>query len=214
MAVSYTYDTLRTNLINTTEDQGTEFAAALDNIIALAETRILRDLDVEFFDAVTTGTFAASNPLLTKPANFISLRTMHYTDGSSNFNLIESKSWEYVKDYWPNVATTTSTPKYMADYSETQWYLAGTPASNLAYTVRYIVRPTGLSSGTPSTWLSANVGDLLFYACLVSSEAFLKADERVKMWASEYATRLQIVRMELRREKRDDYAPLTPAPDA
>lgn len=214
MAVSYTYTTLRSAVIDTTEDHGTEFDAALDNIIALAETKVLRDLNIELFDLVATGNFTSNDPLLAKPAGMVALRTLHYTDASGNFVLIEPKSWEYLKDYWPNASTTTATPKFVTDYSETQWYLGGTPASALAYSARYIKRPDGLSATTATTWLSTTVGDLLFYACLMGSEQYLKADARVDVWKKDYNERLPAVRMELRRDKRDEYAPVSGTPDA
>lgn len=214
MSVSYTYSSLRDALISTTEERSTGYASALDNIIALAESKLLRDLNLELFDVTSTGTFTATNPLLSKPSGMVALRSLHYTDANGNENLIESKSWEYIKDYWPKSSTTTSSPKFVADYNLTQWYLAGTPASNLAYTVRYIKRPAGLSSGNTSTWLSTTVGDLLFFACLMGSEQYLKADPRIEVWKKEYNERLPAVRMEVRRDKRDDYAPVTGTPDA
>ena len=214
MALTFTYTTLKAALQTFTEDLGAEFAAGLDTIIPLAETRLVKDLDLEIFDVTTTGTFTGSSALVTKPTDMVALRTFHYTDASGNFQPLEPKTWEFVKDYWPKAATTTSAPKYYAEYTETSWYLAGTPVSNLAYTVRYIKRPDGLSGSTATTWLSTNAADALFYACLITSEQFLKADERVNLWKQEYSQHLQTARMELRRTDRNDYAPLDAAPDA
>ncbi len=214
MGLAFTYTTLKSALQAHTEDFGSEFEAALDTIIPLAETQLLKDLDLELFDVTSTGTFTATNPVVTKPDDLVALRTFHYTDANGNFTLLEPKTWEFVKDYWPNASTTVATPKYYAELSETEWYLAGTPSLNSAYTVRFIKRPDGLSPTTDTTWLSTRVPDVLLYACLVNSEEFLKADNRVPLWARKYATLLTTAKMELRRTDRNDYAPMVNTPDA
>lgn len=213
MATAYTYTTLKAALLAFMEESATDdYADDIDKIIPLAEDKILRDLDLELFDKVEAGTFTASNPYLSKPTDILALRTMHYTDGSGNFQLLEPRSWAMCKDYWPKVATTTATPKYYAEYDKDTWFIVGTPASGLVVTVRYISRPAGMTSGNPTTWLGTNVGDLLFYACLVISEGYLKADDRVPLWKTDYAERLAAARFELKPETRTDYMPIDPAP--
>jgi len=178
----------------------------------LAEDKVLRDLDLELFDVNSTGTFTGSNAYLTKPTGLVALRTMHYTDASGNFQLLEPRAWAVCKDYWPKEATTTATPKYFAEFSDTQWYIAGTPASGLTVTSRYIKRPAGLATGTATTWLGTNVGDLLLYACLVGSEQYLKADDRIATWKTEYGERLTAAKAELKPATRMDYSPVDPTP--
>ena len=212
MASSFTYTTLKAALVSFTEDAGTEFASAVDTIIPLGEDQVLRDLDLELFDVTATTAFSAATATLTKPTGFLALRTLHYTDANSQEQLLLPKSWEFVKDYWPTSSTTTASPKYFADYSDTAWYIAGTPSGTNVVTVRYIKRPTGLSATTATTWLGTNVGDLLFYACLSVSEQYLKADGRVALWRQEYTDRLTGARRELKLEKRMDYMPMTAIP--
>jgi len=212
MATSYTYATLVAALQNTVEDTGSDFASALANIIALAEDRVLRDLNVELFDVSATSTFGVASPWLAKPSDMVGLRTMHYTDAIGNFTLLDPQTWEFVKDYWPNVSATTPTPKYYTEYSDTNWFIAGTPASGLVVTIRYIKRPAGMTALNPSTWLGTHVGDLLFYSSLVSAEQFLKADNRIGVWKTEYVERLAAARRELRLEERNDYMPMTAIP--
>lgn len=213
MASLYTYTTLKAALLAFTEEPSIDvYATDIDKIIPLAEDKVLRDLDLEIFDVSSIGTFTGSNAYLTKPTGIVALRTLHYTDASGNFQLLEPRSWAVCKDYWPQEATTTATPKYFAEFSDTQWFIAGTPASGLAVTSRYIKRPAGLSSTNATTWLGTNVGDLLFYACLIGSEQYLKADDRVAGWQTEYTERLAAAKAELQSETRKDYIPVDPAP--
>lgn len=213
MSSSYTYTTLKAALLAFVEETATDdYATDIDKIIPLAEDKLLRELDLEIFDVVATGAFTPSSSAFAKPTGFVALRTLHYTDASGNFQLLEPRSWAVCKDYWPKEATTTSAPKYFAEYSDTAWFIAGTPASALVTTARYIKRPTGLTSGNATTWLGTHVGDLLLYACLVGSEQYLKADDRIGTWKTEYVERLQAARFELKPESRKDYMPLDAAP--
>ena len=214
MALSFTYASLKTALQAFTEDTGSEFETALDTIIPLAETRLVKDLDLEIFDVTYAGVLTAGSPLVEKPLDMVALRTFHYTDATGNFQPLEPKTWEFAKDYWPKASTTTANPKYYVEYNSTDWYLAGTPSVNSDYTVRYIKRPDGLSLSTPTTWLSEKTPDVLFYACLVTAEQFLKADSRAPLWAAEYAKLLRSARIELMRTDRNDYAPMDASPDA
>jgi hypothetical protein len=209
MASSFTYNTLVSALQTVTEDTGSEYLAFIPTIIQLAEDKILRDLDLELFDTVTALAFTASNPLLTKPTGTITTRSLHYVNASNNRTLLELRSWEYVNDYWPNPATTTATPKYYAEYSATQWHVAGTPSGTNVVYARCVVRPTGLTSGNQNTWLSNYMGDLMLYACLVCSEQYLKADNRIGVWTADYLSRLSAAKVELRQEDRVDYTPMT-----
>ena len=212
MSTAYTYPTLKAAVIAFIDDQGTEFATAFDTVLPLAEDKVLRDLDLEIFDMVATGT--TSGAFATKPTGFVSIRTLHYATAAATGTLLllEPRSYEFIKDYWPTVATTTTTPKYYADYSDTQWIIGGTPATALTWTARYIKRPTAMTSGNPTTWLGTNVGDLLWLACLMLAEQFTKADERKPMWEADYADRLKAALGELKPATRADYMPLTTIP--
>ena len=213
MSTAYTYATLKAALLAFVEETATDaFATDIDVIIPLAEDKLLRDLDLELFDVSSSGTMTGSNAYLTKPSGIVALRTMHYTDASGNFQLIEPRSWAMCKDYWPKESSTTSAPKYFSEYDDTTWFIAGTPASGLVTTIRYIKRPDGLSSTNTTTWLSTYVGDLLLYACLSIAEQYLKADERVGIWKADYAERLGAAKLELKPETRADYMSLDPAP--
>lgn len=212
MALTYNHTTLTAAIVDYTEDDGTEFAAEVNDFIGKAELRCLRDLDLELFDAVATGNLTGGNAFLVKPADYLAFRSFYYTDGSSNRQPLIEKSYEFAVDYWPNAASTTAAPKYFAEYSTTQLLIAGTPASNLAYTLRYMARPTAMSAGNPTTWLGTNVPDLLFNASMTEAQLFLKAYDEAKLWEGRYRQTLEAAKDELRRTTRNDYAPMTTTP--
>ena len=209
MPTTFTYASLTTALKNHIENQGTAFSTELDTIIGLGELKLLRDLDLEIFDSTDTGTFTASSQLVTKPTGYVAGRSLHITVSGVTSQLF-LRTYEYLIDYWPTTATTTTSPKYYAELNDTQWFVAGTPASGYSFTARFMKRPSGLSGAVTTTWLSTYAADALFYACLAASEEYLKADERVALWKNEYAEKLFAARNEFRRMRRSDYTPSEP----
>ncbi len=211
MPITFTYATLKAELVSHVEDQGTAFAAELDTVIGLGELKLLRDLDLEIFDVTDTGAFFVNNQVVTKPAGYVADRSLFFTVSGKTYQMFH-RSYEYLIDYWPVAATVTTTPRYYSELNETQWWIAGTPAGSYPFTARFMKRPAGLSGTVATTWLSTYAGDLLFYAALACSEAFLKADERIQVWKAEYAEKLASSRHELRRMQRTDYSPVDAAP--
>jgi len=59
-----------------------------------------------------------------------------------------------------------------------------------------VTRPARLSVGNATTWLSLHQDDLLFKACLAESERFLKSDDRVELWKTEYTEALPLAKRE------------------
>lgn len=188
---SYTYSSFKSALITIVEDSGSEFSDAIDSyIIKVGEDRVLSDLDLRIFDQEVNGFFTAGTPYVNKPQASDLIIHVGYLDNNGRLRLLEHRDYSYLIDYWPNSSSTTSAPKYYTNISTTQFYVAGTPAQSFSYKMSVYRRPQSLSASNPETWLSTNVGELLLYACLISCEEYLKADERVQLWAAEYQKQL------------------------
>lgn len=182
------------------EDDDLEFQASIDDIINLGEMRVWRDLDLSIFTSEGTTPTVASTETLTKPVTDTELVTWQslYFDFDFGSGLertwLELRSTEFVRDY--QVPGTTAPPKYYSEQTETDWLLA--PIPDDAYTVitRGVTRPTRLSVGNPTTWLSLHQDDLLFKACMAESEAFLKSDDRIDLWKTQYTEALPLAKRE------------------
>lgn len=216
MAASFTYTTLKAAIVAEVEDTGSELSAFLDTIIGLAETRLLKDLDLDLWDTVTTGAFAntgtATDRLVTRASNTLVVRSFHYIDASGDRQLLEPRSYEFCVDYWPRFTTTTSAPKYYCPYSETQWMVVGTPAGGLSYEIHGMVRPAGLSGSVSTTWLSTNTPDALLWACLIEAEQYLIADDRIPVWQRRYDDAVRSAIREIRPDQRDKYSSVETTP--
>jgi hypothetical protein len=182
----------------------------------LAETRLLKDLDLDLWDTVTAGTFAntgtATDRLVTRAASLLVVRSFHYIDANGNRQLLEPRSYEFCVDYWPKFTTTTSAPKYYCPYTETQWMVVGTPAGGLSYEIHGMVRPAGLSGSVATTWLSTNTPDALLWACMIEAEQYLIADERLPLWQRRYEDAVRSALRELKPDQRDKYSTVETTP--
>jgi len=123
---------------------------------------------------------------------------------------VYKRNYDYVTNY-ASVAGVTARPRYYAEEDSNTWIVSQYADQNYAIVVRFIKRPQSVvTAGT--TWLSANCGDLLFHACLMEAENFIKADDRYADIGNQYNTKLQIARMELRNSIRQgDYSPMKSA---
>lgn len=215
MALSLTYTSLVAMLQAWLADTGTDFSNQVDNIIGLGELRLQRDLDLEVFESESSSTFPVNDPAVTKPDNIVALRSFLYTDGDDEVVHLTRRSVDYIRDY--NQGTNvTGDPLYYAELNETQWIVAPVPATDHTYTVRYIQRPSGLSSSTATTWLSDNAPDALFYACLLEAETFNKNDDdqaRFSNIRTHYDNEiLPRAQRELQRMMKADYSPIKSTP--
>lgn len=215
MATSYTWTTIQSEILALADEPtGSELDNNIANVIARAEDRLLKDLDLEIFTKVSTPVaFVSGTATITKPTDMVIEKDVWYTNGTSQRIHLQKRSYSWLIDYWPN-SSTTGTQKYIADVDETTWAVAPTPGNTFNWQARYVYRPAGLAVGNPTTFLSTKCGDALFYACMIEAEQFIKADERVNGWKQFYAERLLPLRVELSRLENADYTPLTATPRA
>ena len=194
--MSTTHTLLTAKLQQWLEDDDTEFSASIDDIINLGELRLWRDLDLAIFTSTDSTTTAVSTDTLTKPtsdAELVTWQSLYYDNGDKRVRL-ELRSYEYVRDY--QTPTSLGPPRYYAELSDTQWLLAPTPDAIYVVESRGLTRPTKLSSGNQTTWLSKHQDDLLFKACLAEAEGMLKGDDRRSMWQEDYVTALPLAKRE------------------
>ena len=191
-----TYTELSDNLQSWLEDDDAEFTGSIDDVINLGEMRLWRDLDLSLFKSEEATSTAASTETLTKPSTDTELVTWQslYYDSAGERIWLELRSIDYVRDH--QVIGATAPPRFYAEQTETDWLLSPIPDAIYAVNCRGITRPTRLSAGNPTTWLSLHQDDVLFKACLAEAENFLKADDRVEKWKAEYAEVLVLAKRE------------------
>jgi hypothetical protein len=103
-----------------------------------------------------------------------------------------ARSYEYIRNYWPNEATT-GTPEYYADYDYQHWIVAPTPATAQTWEILYYEQPALLGDDFQTNWLTEYAPDLLLYATLLEATPFLKKDERIQTWQAMYDRAAQAI---------------------
>ena len=201
------YTTLKTKIQNFIENDGSEFVASIDDIIAQAEAMVFQRLpNLPCFRNTFTGTLITNTSDYTI-ANARMIRQVCITD-SSNKVYLNHRIDSYLRDYWPN-SSTQGTPEFYstknASTSGTVVTLAPTPSAALAYSADFIAPATGLSSGNTTTWIGDNAENLLLSACLLEASAFLKAPETLTFYKAQFDESVQLFMQEMNRDYAAEY---------
>ena len=151
------YSYLKTDLINTTENDSSEYESHIPYIVEKAERRLTKELDDAGLDNYASFTFTASDPIVTLPSDTIVVRNVNYkTSTSSNITTLLQRPYEYAIDYFPHASTSTGTPRYYSRKNNTQIYVVPTPASTLTGEIQYTRRPLALASATGTSATTSN----------------------------------------------------------
>jgi hypothetical protein len=191
-----TYAELSANLQAWLEDDDAEFTGSIDEVINLGEMRLWRDLDLSIFTSEDTATTTASQATVAKPTTDTELVTWQsiYYDNAGVRTFLELRSTDFVRDH--QTVGATAPPKYYAETSDADWLLSPIPDNTYTLNARGVTRPTRLSAGNTTTWLSLHQDDMLFKACLAEAEGFLKSDDRLPMWMQQYVDALPLAKRE------------------
>ncbi len=183
--MALTYAQFVTDLANflVVPETDTAFIAALPNIIADAENRLYRELDLLNARVTATTPFVANNRNLTlpTPANgqpFVVVEQMNVitaagvTDPDQGTrNPMTPCSKEVLDVLWPS-STGSGLPTLFAPVTQTSWIVG--PWPDAAYTVEVVgtFQPEALSATNPTTLLSTYLEDVFFAAALVMSAGY------------------------------------------
>lgn len=190
MAYSMTFDSLQEDLRSYLERGFTAESDSivynqLPRLINMAERQIARDLKVQGFIKSGLTNTAIGESVYEKPARWRETISVSIA-GTPIF----SRSFEYLRAYWPNPAQT-ATPQFYADYDYSHWLLAPTPAAVAAMEILYYELPPLLDSTNQTNWLSEYAPNLLLYGALLEATPFLKNDERISVWQGMYTRAAQ-----------------------
>ena len=175
-----TYSTLTQDIKDWMENDGTEFSNETDNFISLAEQRISRDIEPYAFHESATSSFNSGDRFVSKPTDAKVIFHFIWLNSDSKRIFLEQRTDEFIYDYWPT-SSTTGSPKYWANYSDTALLVAPTPNSSYVTELHYYYRPSSLTVGGDSgtTWLSTNAPNTLLYGCLFEAYVFMKGEQDV-----------------------------------
>jgi hypothetical protein len=195
MAYTMTYDSLIEDIQNYIErgtSEDTIVYNQLPRLINLAERRLGRELKTLTFQTTVTTTLTSGVAVLQKPTNWKATVSINVAQsvGSNTRIPVFSRSYEYLRVYWPNDAST-SIPEIYADYGPEHWIFAPTPNANLPIEISFYASPEFLSEENQTNLITEQYPQLLLYGTLMETAPFLKDDQRLQVWTTMYGQAMQ-----------------------
>ena len=192
MATTMTFTTLQQDVRRYLE-RGTTYASdpvvfeQIPRLINLAERRIARELKIQGFINVVTGTLQTGVSVYNKPDRWRDTVSINIGTGSQNNTrkVLFSRVYEYMLSYWPD-RTATEEPIFYSDYDFSHWLIAPTPDADYPFEILYYELPPLLDDAVQTNWLTEYAPQLLLYGTLLEATPFLKNDERMPVWQSMY----------------------------
>ena len=199
-----TFSSLTQDIKDWMENDGSEFSNETANFISLAEQRISRDVDPYAFHEAANSSFNVGDRFVSKPTDAKIIFHFLLINSSGERVFLEERTDEFIYDYWKN-SSSTGTPKYWANYTDTAILVAPTPSAALNIEMTYSRRLAELSSTNTTNWLTENAQDLLLYACLMEASTFTKNREDYAIYTQRYQVAVESVNNQARRRRRDDF---------
>jgi hypothetical protein len=192
MATTMTFTTLQQDVRRYLE-RGTTYASdpvvfeQIPRLINLAERRIARELKIQGFINVVSGTLQTGVSVYAKPDRWRDTVSINIGTGTNNNTrkVVFARAYEYLLSYWPD-RTATDQPEYYSDYDYSHWLLAPTPDADYPFEVLYYELPPLLDDAVQTNWLTEYAPQLLLYGTLLEATPFLKNDERIPVWQNMY----------------------------
>jgi len=159
----------------------------IPRLINLAERRIARELKIQGFINVVTGTLDAGSSVLPKPDRWRDTISINIGVGATNNQrkFLFTRDYEYLRTYWPN-ALDTDEPVFYSDYDYNHWLIAPTPNADYPFEILYYELPPLLDDAVQSNWITEYAPQLLLYGSLLEATPFLKNDDRIPVWQTMY----------------------------
>jgi hypothetical protein len=166
-----------------------DLSAAIPTFIALAETRISRDLSHWKQEKRVDTTFNERFELI--PNDFIEALALQHADGGRIMTMAATEMQER-RGTTDNQAAKPTSVRLTAG----QFELYPTPDKAYSVSLLYRARIPALADGNTSTWLLLDAPDVLLYGALGQSAPYLKDDARLTVWAALYQSAVDALNAE------------------
>jgi len=205
---NYTY--LVNDIIEATENDGSEFISYIPKMVNRVEDRLTKALDDYGLVTATSVALSAGKNTYTLPTGTLIIKNLHLKDAGSKIGLLQ-RTDEFINDYWP-VSASTGTPKYYARKTNSKIVFAPTASATYGGELVYVVKPSALTSANQNNYFSDYCYDALFYGCMIEAANFMKNYSITQVYEQQYLNSINQLRNQARRTRRDDMeAPASPA---
>jgi len=196
------YIHLVNDIIETTENNGTEFTDHIPKLVNRAEERLTKSLDDYGLVSIATITLTQGTNDLTLPTGTRLVKNINIEDNGTKINLLQ-RTDEFINDYWP-VSASTGTPKYYAKRTNTKIRFAPTASATYSGELVYVTRPVTLTTATNSNYFTDFCYDALYAACMSEALGYMKNYTAKQVYEQQYQNAVGLLRNQSRRTRRDD----------
>lgn len=163
-----------------------DLTSVIPDFISLAEAQMERKLPTQ--KMVKRANATIDTPFSALPADFISVKSLILTSTSPVRQLVFLTEDEL--DAKKPVLNTTGKPVYFALVGNQIEVL---PAPDTSYTAEltYVATLAKLSDSNTSNWILARHPDVYLYGALLQAAPYLRDDERVGLWSSQYQAAIE-----------------------
>lgn len=210
----------------------TNFAGIMGGIIDYAEGRLWRDLDLPAARVTDTSVTMSSGvrtiSLSTTQGTLLNLETVNLLTSAGATSSFATRvpltpaSKAVIDAIYPSAASSnTGQPEFFARVSDTQLNLGPTPDQPYGTEVIATIRPAPLSAANSTTWLSANVPELMVAAGMVFAAGHMRDfgaqsdnPQMAQSWESQYSNLLRTMNNDALRMKFQSQAWTSEVPNA
>ena len=189
-------------IIETTENDGSEFVGALPAMIQRAQEKMQNDLDDQGLVTYASVAVSASSAEVSVPVGGEIIKTFSIeVDGART--QLKHRPYEYLLDYWP-VSASTGTPRYYGFKTNTEIRVAPTPSATVDSQIGFIAQITTITSASPTNYFTIHCENALFYSSMIEASLFMKSFNTTAAWQQEYQGEIDRLRNRARRSRQDD----------
>jgi|TARA_R110002050_G_scaffold22181_1_gene60769 hypothetical protein len=196
------FNSLVSIIIETTENDGSEFVGALPAMIQRAQEKMQNDLDDQGLVTYASVAVSASSAEVSVPVGGEIIKTFSIEVGGSRTQL-KHRPYEYLLDYWP-VSASTGTPRYYGFKTNTEIRVAPTPSATVDSQIGFIAQITTITSASPTNYFTTHCENALFYSSMIEASLFMKSFNTTQAWQQEYQSEVDRLRNRARRSRQDD----------
>ena len=196
------FNSLVSIIIETTENDGSEFVGALPAMIQRAQEKMQNDLDDQGLVSYASVAVSASSAEVSVPVGGEIIKTFSIEVGGSRTQL-KHRPYEYLLDYWP-VSASTGTPRYYGFKTNTEIRVAPTPSATVDSQIGFIAQITTITSASPTNYFTTHCENALFYSSMIEASLFMKSFNTTAAWQQEYQSEVDRLRNRARRSRQDD----------
>ena len=196
------FNSLVSIIIETTENDGSEFVGALPAMIQRAQEKMQNDLDDQGLVTYASVAVSASSAEVSVPVGGEIIKTFSIeVDGART--QLKHRPYEYLLDYWP-VSASTGTPRYYGFKTNTEIRVAPTPSATVDSQIGFIAQITTITSASPTNYFTTHCENALFYSSMIEASLFMKSFNTTQAWQQEYQSEVDRLRNRARRSRQDD----------